>query len=75
MTDLYWTHDCKRLDFLAIRYVVEVSGPKATFFGTEFISYDLTDHGQSIVSSVDQVNLYFKTKQADALLFYTGESL
>lgn len=43
---------------------------EATFRGTEFLSYDL---GEPIVSAQDSVSLYFRTRQSNALLFYTGK--
>lgn len=48
---------------------------EATFRGAEFLSYDLTQTGgEPIVSTQDAISLYFKTRQPNGLLFYTGES-
>ncbi|XP_050685086.1 neurexin-1 isoform X2 [Leptidea sinapis] len=46
---------------------------EATFRGAEFLSYDLTQTGgEPIVSTQDALSLYFKTRQPNGLLFYTG---
>ncbi|GBP40763.1 Neurexin-3 [Eumeta japonica] len=46
---------------------------EATFRGAEFLSYDLTQTGgEPIVSAQDAISLYFKTRQPNGLLFYTG---
>lgn len=43
------------------------------FRGTEFLSYDLSQTGgEPIVSAQDSVSFYFKTRQPNGLLFYTG---
>lgn len=47
---------------------------EATFRGTEFLSYDLGQTGgEPIVSSQDAISLYFRTRQPNGLLFFTGE--
>lgn len=46
---------------------------EAVFRGTEFLSYDLSQTGgEPIVSVQDSVTFYFKTRQPNGLLFYTG---
>ncbi len=45
---------------------------EATFYGGQYLSYDLSNRGDPIVSNNDQVSFYFKTRQANGLLFYTG---
>ncbi|XP_062702509.1 neurexin 1 isoform X5 [Aedes albopictus] len=46
---------------------------EATFRGTEFLSYDLGQTGgEPIVSAQDAITLYFRTRQPNGLLFYTG---
>lgn len=46
---------------------------EATFRGTEFLSYDLGQTGgEPIVSAQDAISLYFRTRQPNGLLFYTG---
>lgn len=45
---------------------------EAVFRGAEFLSYDQTGGGP-IVSAQDSVTLYFKTRQSNGLLFYTGK--
>lgn len=47
---------------------------EAVFRGTEFLSYDLSKTGgEPIVSAQDSVTFYFKTRQPNGLLFYTGK--
>lgn len=47
---------------------------EATFRGTEFLSYDLGQTGgEPIVSAQDSISLYFRTRQPNGLLFFTGE--
>ncbi|KAL3289253.1 hypothetical protein HHI36_003685 [Cryptolaemus montrouzieri] len=47
---------------------------EAVFRGTEFLSYDLSQTGgEPIVSAQDSVTFYFKTRQPNGLLFYTGD--
>uniref|UniRef100_A0A6P7GSL8 Neurexin-3-like n=2 Tax=Diabrotica virgifera virgifera TaxID=50390 RepID=A0A6P7GSL8_DIAVI len=47
---------------------------EAVFRGTEFLSYDLSQTGgEPIVSAQDSVIFYFKTRQPNGLLFYTGD--
>lgn len=47
---------------------------EATFRGTEFLSYDLGQTGgEPIVSSQDAISLYFRTRQPNGLLFFTGK--
>lgn len=46
------------------------------FRGAEFLSYDLSHTGgEPIVSAQDSVTFYFKTRQPNGLLFYTGDDL
>lgn len=48
---------------------------EATFAGSEYLTYDLSSRGDSFISSTDQLTMYFKTRQANGLLFYTGKSV
>lgn len=49
--------------------------PEATLRGHEYFFYDMAQSGgEPIVSSSDEVSLYFKTRQATGTLFYTGTS-
>lgn len=49
---------------------------EATFRGTEFLSYDLGQTGgEPIVSAQDAISLYFRTRQPNGLLFYTGKNV
>lgn len=43
-----------------------------TLSGQEFVTYDLSSHGDSIVSKNDEIRLQFRTRQSTGLLFYTG---
>lgn len=58
-----------------IFFVSDKAPSEATFRGTEFLSYDLTQTGgEPIVSTQDAISIYFKTRQSNGLLFYTGTS-
>lgn len=47
--------------------------PEATLRGHEYFYFDMTQSGgEPIVSSADEVSLYFKTRQPNGVLFYTG---
>lgn len=55
-------------------FVADKAPSEAVFRGTEFLSYDLRHTGgEPIVSAQDSVTFYFKTRQPNGLLFYTGE--
>ena len=48
---------------------------EATFRGTEYVTYDLTQKSlEPILSINDQISLYFKTRKSSGLLFYTGKT-
>lgn len=52
---------------------IEKAPSEATFRGTQFLSYDLGQTGaEPIVSAQDAITLYFRTRQPNGLLFYTG---
>ncbi|KAF7284423.1 hypothetical protein GWI33_022206 [Rhynchophorus ferrugineus] len=54
--------------------MVNKAPSEAVFRGAEFLSYDLSQTGgEPIVSAQDTITLYFKTRQPNGLLFYTGE--
>ncbi|XP_037025622.1 neurexin-1-like, partial [Bradysia coprophila] len=54
-------------------FVTDKAPSEATFKGTEFLSYDLGQTGgEPIVSAQDAISLYFRTRQPNGLLFYTG---
>ncbi|ENN80072.1 hypothetical protein YQE_03548, partial [Dendroctonus ponderosae] len=54
--------------------VADKAPSEAVFRGTEFLSYDLSQTGgEPIVSAQDTITLYFKTRQPNGLLFYTGD--
>ena len=44
----------------------------ATFKGAQYLSYDITNRGDSITSSIEEISLLFRTRQASGLIFYTG---
>lgn len=47
---------------------------EATLRGHEYFFYDMAANGgEPIVSSSDEISLYFKTRQPTGMLFYTGE--
>lgn len=53
---------------------IDKAPSEATFRGTEFLSYDLGQTGgEPIVSAQDAISLYFRTRQPNGLLFFTGE--
>lgn len=54
-------------------FVSDKAPSEATFRGAEFLSYDLTQTGgEPFVGTQDAISLYFKTRQPNGLLFYTG---
>ena len=47
---------------------------EAVFRGREGVKYDLNHiGGEPIITSVDKISLYFKTRKSSGLLFYNGE--
>ena len=44
----------------------------ATFYGAHYLNYNLSSHGDPIISNNDQISMYFKTRQPNGLLFFTG---
>lgn len=66
------------LFYSALKLIIIIFADKApseaTFRGTEFLSYDLGQTGgEPIVSAQDAISLYFRTRQPNGLLFYTGK--
>lgn len=60
---------------MIIIIVPDKAPSEASFRGKEFLSYDLRQTGgEPIVSAQDSVTFYFKTRQPNGLLFYTGKS-
>lgn len=54
-------------------FTTENPPPEATFRGTEYITYDLQQRSlEPILSTNDEISLYFKTRKSSGLLFYTG---
>ncbi|XP_023227763.1 neurexin-3-like [Centruroides sculpturatus] len=65
--------NCKALDYEGEHCEKEKAPSEVTFKGTEILQYDLRGSGgEPIVSTSEVISLYFKTKQASGLLFYTG---
>lgn len=55
-------------------YIIDKAPSEASFRGSEFLFYDLGQTGgEPIVSTQDAITLYFRTRQANGLLFYTGK--
>ncbi|XP_058463051.1 neurexin-3 isoform X2 [Malaya genurostris] len=65
--------ECRNLEFEGPYCERDKAPSEATFRGTEFLSYDLGQTGgEPIVSAQDAITLYFRTRQPNGLLFYTG---
>ncbi|KNC30666.1 hypothetical protein FF38_11756 [Lucilia cuprina] len=65
--------ECRNLEFDGQYCEKEKAPSEATFRGTQFLSYDLGQTGaEPIVSAQDAITLYFRTRQPNGLLFYTG---
>lgn len=46
----------------------------ATFFGSEFISYNFSGKGgEAITHSSEEIELSFKTSASDGFIFYSGK--
>ena len=63
------------VSFIHVVFFFFVDNPplEATFRGTEYVTYDLTQKSlEPILSINDQISLYFKTRKSSGLLFYTG---
>ena len=56
----------------SVCHLSEKSHPAVTFYGSQYLSYDLSSYGGAIISSNDKITLSFKTHQSNAMLFYTG---
>ncbi|XP_023310853.1 neurexin-1-like [Anoplophora glabripennis] len=66
--------ECRNPDYEGEYCEKDKAPSEAVFRGTEFLSYDLSQTGgEPIVSAQDSVTFYFKTRQPNGLLFYTGE--
>ncbi|XP_055617047.1 neurexin-1 isoform X4 [Toxorhynchites rutilus septentrionalis] len=65
--------ECRNLEYEGPHCERDKAPSEATFRGTEFLSYDLGQTGgEPIVSAQDAITLYFRTRQPNGLLFYTG---
>ncbi|XP_076324369.1 neurexin 1-like isoform X2 [Tachypleus tridentatus] len=66
--------NCNHVDYDGNYCEKNKSPSEATFRGSEFLSYDLRSGGeQSIISSSDEVSIFFKTRQPNGLMFYTND--
>ena len=65
----------KQLSSIHLIVDITVKVPaEATLRGHEYFFYDMAQNGgEAIVSSTDEISLYFKTRQATGMLFYTGQ--
>lgn len=55
-------------------FPIDEPPPEATLRGGEYITYNLQMRGvEPILSTNDEISLYFKTRKSSGLLFYTGE--
>ncbi|XP_045465239.1 neurexin-1 isoform X1 [Harmonia axyridis] len=67
--------ECRNPDYEGEFCEKDKAPSEAVFRGTEFLSYDLTQTGgEPIVSAQDSVTFYFKTRQPNGLLFFTGDA-
>ncbi|CAO1431878.1 unnamed protein product [Diamesa hyperborea] len=65
--------ECRNVEYEGTYCERDKAPSEATFRGTEFLSYDLGQTGgEPIVSAQDSVSLYFRTRQPNGLLFFTG---
>ena len=63
------------LTYLSTYYFLGKEPPEVTFTGSEFLTYDLVQlGGEPILSTRDEISMYFRTNRDDGLLFYTGKS-
>ncbi|NP_001240692.1 neurexin [Aplysia californica] len=65
--------DCTATEYRGDRCDIQKIPSDATFMGTQYFSYNLSSRGDVMVDQ-DRVRLDFRTKQANSLLFYTGNS-
>lgn len=65
--------ECSGTSFIGDHCEIEKPPVEATFAGSEYLTYDLSSRGDSFISSTDQLTMYFRTRQANGLLFYTGD--
>ncbi|XP_064212008.1 neurexin 1 [Tribolium castaneum] len=66
--------ECRNPDYEGEYCEKDKAPSEAVFRGGEFLSYDLSQTGgEPIVSAQDSVTFYFKTRQPNGLLFYTGD--
>ncbi|XP_044728406.1 neurexin-1 isoform X1 [Chrysoperla carnea] len=66
--------ECRNVEYEGTFCEKDKAPSEAAFRGTEFLSYDLSQTGgEPIVSAQDTVSFYFKTRQPNGLLFYTGD--
>ena len=69
---IFFIHSCC---LLLSFFFVDNPPIEATFRGTEYVTYDLSQKSlEPILSINDQISLYFKTRKSSGLLFYTGNT-
>ena len=60
----------------SVFFLTDEPAPEATLRGGEYITYNLQMRGvEPILSTNDEISLYFKTRKSSGLLFYTGQYL
>ena len=65
---------CLFISLVSCVYNISAIMPReATFFGSEYLSYDLSQKGEPVVSTNDKVIFQFKTQQSNGLIVYTGK--
>ncbi|XP_037079238.1 neurexin-1a-like [Pollicipes pollicipes] len=73
-TDTGAACECRNLDFRGAFCEKEKPPSEATFRGNEYMTYDLTKTGgEAIASTSDNLSMFFKTREPNGLLFYTGD--
>ncbi|XP_064621737.1 neurexin 1-like isoform X2 [Lineus longissimus] len=65
--------DCSQTEYVGENCEKERKPSIATFYGTHYLSYDLSSKGDPILSNRDTIIIEFKTRQSSGLLFYTGD--
>jgi len=65
--------ECDNTGYKGIFCEQESPTSEAVFRGREGVKYDLNNiGGEPIITSVDKISLYFKTRKSSGLLFYNG---
>ncbi|XP_071747001.1 neurexin 1 isoform X2 [Lepeophtheirus salmonis] len=65
--------DCSKVDFIGLTCETKKQPLEATFRHGDYITYDLQQRNvEPILSTNDDISLFFKTRKSSGLLFYTG---